>query len=88
MSGLHVSYKTGEKTLVNRDDRVLPTVTPAAAAEKFVNYLNSESTLNNRQVLFVAHNGSVFNRPRFIQFLKNNNALDKLLLKQRADLLW
>ena len=60
MNGLHDSYKNGEKTLVNREGRVLPTVTPAVAAQKIVDYLNSESALNNRQILLVAHNGSVF----------------------------
>ena len=83
MNGFHVTYKIGEKTSVNREGRVLPTVTPAVAAPKIVDYLNSESTLNNRQILFVVHNGSVFDRPRLIQFLKNNNALDKLLNKEQ-----
>ena len=83
VNGLHVSYKIGEKTLVDREGRVLPTVTPAVAAQKIVDYLNSESALNNRQILLVAHNGSVFDRPRFIQFLKNNNALDNLLSKEQ-----
>ena len=84
VNGLHVSYKIGEKTLVNREGRVLPTVTPAVAAQKIVIYLNSESALNNRQILLVARNGSVFDRPRFIQFLKNNNALDNLLNKEQT----
>ena len=83
VNGLHVSYKIEEKTLVNREGRVLPAVTPAAAAQKIVDYLNSESALSNRQILLVAHNGSVFDRPRFIQFLKNNNALDNLLNKEQ-----
>ena len=83
MNGLHVSYKIGEKTLVNREGRVLPTVTPAVAAQKIVDYLNSKSALNNRPILSVAHNGSVLDQPRFIQFLKNNNALDNLLNKEQ-----
>ena len=83
MNGLHVSYKIGEKTLINREGRVLPTVNPGALTQKIVDYLNHESTLNNRQVLLVAHNGSIFDRPRFIQSLKNNNALDKLLNKEQ-----
>ena len=83
VNGLHVSYKIGEKTLADREGTVLPTVTPAVAAQKIANYLNSESALNNRQILLVAHNGSVFDRPRFIQFLKNNNALDNLLNKEQ-----
>ena len=40
-------------------------------------------TIYNRQILLVAHNGSVFDRPRFIQFLKNNNALYMLLNKEQ-----
>ena len=36
-----------------------------------------------RQILLVSHNGSVFDRPRFIQFLKNDNALDNLLNKEQ-----
>ena len=32
VNGLHVSYKIGEETLVNREGRVLPIVTPAVAS--------------------------------------------------------
>ena len=83
VNGLHVSYKIGEKTLVNREGRVLPTVTPTVATQKNVDYQNNESALNNRQVLLVAHNGSILDQPHFIKFLINNNALDKLLNKEQ-----
>ena len=83
VTGSHVRYKIGEKTLVNREGRVLLNVTPAVAAQKIVYYLNSKFTLNNGQILLVAQNGFVFDRSRFIRFLKNSNALDKLLNKEQ-----
>ena len=66
--GLSVSYATGQKALVDKDGKLLPTTSLRKAAEKVSHFLYKMKS-NNEQLLLVAHNGHTFDQNRFLNFI-------------------
>ena len=63
-----MSYATGQKALVDKDGKLLPTTSLQKAAEEVSQFLYKMKS-NNEQLLLVAHNGHTFDQNRFLNFI-------------------
>lgn len=76
--GFSINYSTGKKSMVDKDGRILQTVTLEEAAEKVTRYLKAKMDTNVEQLLLVAHNGHSFDQNRFIAFMDKSGILSCL----------
>ena len=76
--GYTVSYKTGKKTLVNRENEEMPAVSPLEAAKAVTEYLIHVCRSSESPVLLIAHNGHSFDQPRLLAFLREQEQIAKL----------
>ena len=66
--GLSVSHATGQKALVDKDGKLLPTTSLQKAAEEVSKFLYKMKS-NNEQLLLVSYNGHTFDQNRFLNFV-------------------
>ena len=76
--GYTVSYKTGKKTLVSRQNEEMPAVSPLEAAKAVTEYLIHVCRSSESPVLLIAHNGHSFDQPRLLAFLREQGQMAKL----------
>ena len=76
--GYTVSYKTGKKTLMNRENEEMPAVSPLEAAKAVTEYLIDVCRSSESPVLLIAHNGHSFDQPRLLTFLREQGQMAKL----------
>ena len=76
--GFTVSYKTGKKTLVNRQNEEIPAVSALEAAKAVTEYLIHVCRSSQSPVLLIAHSGHSFDQPRLLAFLREQGQMAKL----------
>ena len=75
---IRFSYRTGKKTLGNRQNKEMPSLSPLEAAKGVTEYLIDVCRSSESPVLLIAHNGHSFDQPRLLAFLREQGQMAKL----------
>ena len=76
--GYTVSYKTGKKTLVNRQNEEMLAVSPLEAAKAVTEYLIHVCRSSESPVQLIAHSGHSFDQPKQGQMAKHAPFMGKI----------